>query len=240
MSVPRLILDLDGVIVDALAECALVTWLGAYPAQPGRPISAQPPPPGFTRHFAAVRAYARTLGHFLVTHRSEPGGIAGRADFDRAFAAIPEADVAAFVAAATAVRERCRTEEPGWWLGRHTLYPGLAALIRRHAGTVAVITAKDAGSAWAILRHHGLADAVTEVVGDCGRKDLAVAALCPDPAAVTFIDDSLANVAQVAATGADARWATWGYHTPEDAAAARAGGVHSIDLPHAAELTLVS
>jgi phosphoglycolate phosphatase-like HAD superfamily hydrolase len=242
MAAPALLLDLDGVIVDALQECALVTWLGAHPPRPDTPVSAHVAPPGFTEHFARIRGYARTLGHFLVAHRSDPGRIRTRADFDRAYAAIPDDDVAAFVTAATAARARCRTEEPVWWLDRHTLYPGLAGLLHRHAGTVAVITAKDAGSAWAILRRHGLAGTVTEVVGECTGKDRAIAELCRGHGGtsdtITFLDDNLTNVQQVLATGADARWATWGYHTPEDAAVAAAAGIRTIDLAGAAALTV--
>jgi phosphoglycolate phosphatase-like HAD superfamily hydrolase len=236
--VPSLVLDLDGVVVDALLECALVAWLGVHPARPDRPISAQRPPPEFISGFAAIRPYARTLGHFLVAHRSRPGEITSRAAFERKVTETAEEETAAFVAAATAARDRCRREENAWWLRNHTLYPGLAALLLRHTGRVAVITAKDTGSAWAILRHHGLAGAVTEVVGGCARKDLALTRMCPEPSAVTFVDDSLANVVQVAATGADARWATWGYHTPEDEAVAAALDVPTIDLAGAAALTV--
>ncbi len=244
MSVPRLVVDFDGVIVDALEECALVTWLGVHPPAAGTPVSAylDALPDGFARRFARVRDYSRTLDHFLVAHRAAAGNISSQADFDRIFAALTPATVRDFVAAATAARQRCRTEEEPFWLDLHTLYPGVDDLLRRHAGAVAVVTAKDAESVRVILRRRGLGDTVVEVIGECARKDEAVRDLCArhrvPPRDVLFIDDSLTNVRRVAGTGVQTRWATWGYHTPEDVAAARAAPTRPLHLAEVSTITI--
>lgn len=243
MPAPRLIVDFDGVICDALVECALVTWLGVYPPAPDRPVSSylDAIPDGFTRRFAKVRDYSRSLDHFLVSHRAAAGNIGSRADFDRIFGAIAPVTVNSFVAGANAARRRCRTEEAPFWLDLHTLYPGVRDLLGRHAGAVAVVTAKDAASVWTILERHGLAHTVLEVIGECRQKDRAVVELCgrrgTSPGKVVFIDDNLGNVLTVAGTGATVRWAAWGYHTPEDrAAAARLNG-RRLDLSELPALT---
>jgi phosphoglycolate phosphatase-like HAD superfamily hydrolase len=244
MSAPRLVVDFDGVVVDALEECALVTWLGVHPPAAGTPVSSylRAMPDGFRRRFARVRDYSRTLEHFLVAHRAAAGTIASRAHFDRIYAALTPDTVRTFVTGANAARQRCRTEEEPFWLDLHTLYPGIGDLLRRHAGAVAVVTAKDAESVRVILRRRGLEDTVVEVIGECGRKDEAVRELCArhggSPREVLFIDDNLTNVRRVAATGADTRWATWGYHTPEDVSAARAWSIRRLDLAEVPTLTV--
>jgi phosphoglycolate phosphatase-like HAD superfamily hydrolase len=244
MTAPRLVLDFDGVVVDALAECALVTWLGVHPPAPAVPVSAHMSamPAGFLRRFAKVRDYSRTLHHFLVAHRPAADRVGTQAEFDRIYATLAPDVVRAFVARASAARQRCRTEEPGYWLDLHTLYPGLAGLLDRHAGAVAVITAKDAESVRTILRRRGLAHTVGEVIGECSRKDDAIRDLAArhgrTPEDLTFIDDNLTNVRRVAATGATTRWATWGYHTPSDAATAAAAGVRPVTLAEVPGLRL--
>ena len=243
MAAPLLVLDFDGVVVDALTECALVTWLGVHPPDPRRPVSANTAamPPAFVERFGLVRAYSRILDHFLVAHRPAAGRMRTPADFDRIFASLPGQYVAGFVAAATAARRRCRTEEPDVWLDLHTIYPGMPGLLARHAGAVAVVTAKDAGSVQAILGRHGLDGAVLEIIGESRDKAAAVRALTARhgtaPDRVTFVDDNLANVRQVAATGADAYWATWGYHTPADRAEARRLRVRPLMLAAVPALT---
>jgi len=157
------------------------------------------------------------------------------------YSAIASATVRLFITVATAARERCRTEEATYWLDLHTLYPGVADLLERHAGAVAVVTAKDAESVWTILRRRGLEHTVAEVIGECSRKDEAVLDLCKrhggTARGITFIDDNLTNVRQVAAIGAVTRWATWGYHTPADAAVAADLGVRPLALSEVPALT---
>jgi phosphoglycolate phosphatase-like HAD superfamily hydrolase len=244
MSLPWLIVDFDGVVVDALEECALVTWLGVHPPAATAPVSSylRAMPEEFQRRFARVRDYSRTLDHFLVAHRAAAGRIASQSDFDRIYATFAPETVRRFVAGASAARRRCRSEEEPFWLDLHTLYPGVDDLLRRHAGSVAVITAKDADSVRVILRRRGLEGTVAEVIGECGRKDEAVRDLCAryggSPRDVLFIDDNLSNVRRVAGTGAATRWATWGYHTPEDLALARAGGIRPLDLAELPDLTV--
>lgn len=156
-----------------------------------------------------------------------------------AFSTIAPPYVSEFRQLANAARQRCRTQEPDRWLGLHTLYPGLARLLRAHAGRLAIVSAKDEPAVRAVLDWHGMGDCVREVIGECRRKDEAVRDLCRrhgiSPRDVTFIDDSLPNALAVAATGATAHWAMWGYHTADDLTAA-ADGVRRLTLADVAAL----
>ena len=237
-----LILDFDGVICDALTECALVTWLGVHPPSPHSPVSAYTPamPRGFLERFRTIRDYARTLQHFVTAHRPMAAYLNSQAGFDRLYGTIADVFVADFTAAASAARARCREEEPGFWSGLHTLYPGIDQLLRRHAGKVCIVTAKDEDSVWRILRHHKVDDTVLEIVGESSRKADAVRKLTArhgvTAAESTFIDDNLTNAVQVAGTGARALWATWGYHTPEHEEQADRAGLPRLRLSELADL----
>jgi phosphoglycolate phosphatase-like HAD superfamily hydrolase len=230
-----LILDFDGVVCDALTECALVAWLGVHKPDPATPISAHlaSVPGEFRARFRRVRDHARLIDHFVVAHHEAADSIRTNADFARLFASIPPRGVARFARDASAARRRCRIEESSFWVDLHTIYDGIPELLGRYAGRTAIVTAKDEESVWAVLRRHRLDHAVVEVVGECARKAAAVVDLCRRrglrPRSATFIDDNLDNVLQVAATGARALWAGWGYATADDLIAAAGRGVPRLD-----------
>lgn len=231
-----LALDFDGVICDALEECALVTWLGIHPHDTSiaGPAQLAAVPQDFLDRFAKVRDYSRLLDHFVVAHLPEAAAIGSQADFDRLFEALDPAYVRKFTQTATAARDWFRTQESDFWLDLHTLYPGLDALLRRFDGSVVVVTAKDADSVRAILGRHGLGDTVAEIFGETGAKAeavLDVSARWEVPTErITFIDDNLTNAVRVAATGARSRWAQWGYQTPEHRAEAERLALTPLEL----------
>lgn len=231
-----LVVDFDGVVCDALEECALVTWLGVHGVDPDLPVSAyrRAVSPTFSEKFATVRNFSRTLDHFAVAHSGHIGPPRSRIEFDQRFDALSGDFLAAFVRRANMARNRCREEEPRFWLGMHSIYPGISDLLRRHTGRVHVITAKDAASVRSILRANGLGAAVSEIYGEVSAKDEVMLALCAEHKVevtdTVFIDDNLTNVERVAAVGAQSHWAKWGYHTPEDIRKADGSEVRRLNL----------
>ncbi|MBD0421690.1 HAD family hydrolase [Streptomyces sp. TRM S81-3] len=239
-----LALDFDGVVCDALEECALVTWLAVKRHDrsiPG-PSHVGLLPADFTARFQKVRNYSRLLDHFAVAHLPAADGVGSQTDFDLLFTSLPSDYVSRFTTAASRARDWFRTEETEFWLGQHTLYPGLDNLLRQNSGNVAIITAKDEESVRAILRRHGLEQTVSEVFGECGRKAEAVQELCSrrgiTPNSLTFIDDNLTNVRRVSAVGARARWAQWGYQTPEHRQEAKRFDVEPLELSDLPQLVV--
>ncbi|WP_035304665.1 HAD family hydrolase [Actinokineospora inagensis] len=231
-----LALDFDGVVCDALDECALVTWFGEHEHDrsiPGAEHLAALPDE-FVARFRAVRDHSRLLDHFVLAHHRAVDAVVTQRDFDDLFAALDPAEVAEFTSRASAARAWLREHEPEFWLDLHRLYAGLPDALRRHAGSVAIITAKDSASVRAILDRHALGDTVSEVYGECGGKADAVRDLAARrglaPSSVTFVDDNLANVRRVAETGARALWAQWGYQIPEHRAEAARVGVRPLEL----------
>ncbi|MCW2541993.1 MAG: hypothetical protein JWN95_3718 [Frankiales bacterium] len=233
-----LVLDFDGVICDALVECAAVTWFAADPdamsAAVGLANLIPRIPVEFLDIFRQVRCYARTLDQFVVALHPAAFSVVDQAGFDALLAATPSFEREHFGAAATALREFWRTTEPDVWLDLHTLYPGIADLLARHRGRLVVVTAKDEASVRGVLDRHELLDCVTEVLGECRDKGGAVLELAARLGMaieqVTFVDDNVPNVRGVAATGAATWWARWGYHTAEHAELASRFGVNPLDL----------
>ncbi|MFC6066171.1 HAD family hydrolase [Streptomyces ochraceiscleroticus] len=241
-----LAIDFDGVIADGLEECALVTWLGVRGLDTSVPGAEQLKrvPGEFIERFRHIRNYSRLLEHFVVAHLPMAATVDSQAEFDVLLSGLEPEYVRDFTARATAAREWLRTSEPDFWLDLHTLYPGMADLLHRYSGSVVVVTAKDEGSVRAILVRHGLKHSVREVFGECGRKAeavLDVSARWGVPVEhITFIDDNLTNVRKVAETGARARWALWGYGTPEHRAEAERFAVAALDLSEVVRLAPVA
>lgn len=230
-----LFLDFDGVVCDALPECALVTWFGVHhlPDPPDGPIALAQLPAAFLDRFRRVRNYSRLLDHFLVAHLTESAGITSQDGFDRMFATLSPERVATFTATASAARAALRSRQPEFWLGLHTLYPGATDLFEQYSGGIVIITAKDVASTTEILAHHGLAGAVAHIEGECADKARAVARISTelgiDPSGSLFVDDNLANVLRVRETGTPALWALWGYHTADHVTEADRAAVRAID-----------
>ncbi|MDQ3576295.1 MAG: HAD family hydrolase [Actinomycetota bacterium] len=239
-----LALDFDGVVCDAFEECALVTWLGEYPHDRAVPGAHQVAllPAEFKARFRKVRDYSRLLDHFVVAHHRGADDVRSQVEFDALFTSLPSGHTGRFTSAASAARNWFRTTESDFWLDLHTLYPGVAELMERHAGSVAIVTAKDAESVWTVLGRHGLDHTVSEVHGECVDKAGTVREMATRHGlpfdAVTFVDDNLTTVQRVSAVGVNTFWARWGYQTREHREEAARRAVSAIDLTDLARLSV--
>ena len=219
---PLLALDFDGVICDSLDEC-LVSAVNARARLQGvgrpvrRPEEVDPDlAAGFRTHRHLVRPAGEyeTLLHWLTTRDQAPTA--------ESFAALVRKradEVKAFQAVFFAVRAALRATNPAAWTALHRRYrqaadgwETLAADFEIH-----LVTTKDLPSvrhfneAWQL----GLVDAHLHAAGSFANKAEAVNALAAaagrTPRDVIFVDDHPGHLADVAATGAQCWWASWGY-----------------------------
>jgi phosphoglycolate phosphatase-like HAD superfamily hydrolase len=241
-----LILDIDGVIADAFTECAVVTYYADHDpaAVAAKPLTelAAAMPRSFVERFRLVRTYARLLDDFMVARDRDAESIRTIEDYEALRDRIPAKQLSGLVRGATRVRSALREQQRDEWLAMHTLYPGVADLLRRHQGRgTSIVTAKDELSVWDILAHHRLETTITQVVGECSDKRTAVQRIAGGdglPAsAVTFIDDHITNALAVRDTGAKSLWAWWGYHTPGHIDWAITRKQRRIYLPELTQLT---
>lgn len=232
-----LALDFDGVVCDALAECAAVTWHAAHVERGSEPPALGDAvaqlPPTFMRTFRSVRAYSRTLDDFMVATTVAAGLELDQAGFDQHRAAAGPAQLAVLAAQGEAIRAHWRTTEYAPWVALHTVYAEVAHLIEATEQPVVIVSAKDADSILAILAHHGLAQYVEDVYGSCQDKRAVLTELAGrnETTGLTFVDDNLGNaIAAEPLVGVRPFWARWGYHGPEDVHRAELLGFPTVAL----------
>ena len=221
-----LALDFDGVLCDALTECAAVTWHAVH-----SPSGTEPPtlavavatmPEAFLVTFASIRPMARTLADFMVAHVVPAGQSVDRRQFDHYRDLAGPEVLAAQAESGERIRSHWRETEPEQWLALHTVYAEVATHLRSTRQPVAIVSAKDAASIWAILTHHRLSGSVGTVYGSCVDKTPVLATLRAaqagsDANPLLFVDDNLDHaLAAAQLPGVESRWAMWGYHTAED------------------------
>jgi FMN phosphatase YigB (HAD superfamily) len=229
------VLDFDGVVGDSLLECAAVTWyakrLQTTDDIPPLPRAVTEVPDEFLATFSSVRAYCNTLDDFMVANALAEGSTVNREEFERARGDVGLPELAAEAASAERIRDHWRTNHFAEWIALHTVYREVADLLNAAAGAVAIVSAKDADSIWAVLAHCGLGARVQTVVGSCRDKRRALSELAATAGRIVFIDDNLENAVSASALPeVEAKWATWGYHSPEDVLAAVELGFPSTDL----------
>ena len=232
-----LALDFDGVICDSAREAFIVAvraFAETFPEQRLGP-DAELRPALFAGFLASMplgnRAedYAVILAA-LATRRPLPD----QAAYDAFYASLERERLRAFHERFYLVRAAWAEQDRAGWLAHLAPYPGLCALLRRRAGDVrlAIATAKDRHSVRAILAAYGVDDLFPDgfvLDKEAGEKkrahvaQLAASAGCA-PAEVTFVDDKVNHLEDVAALGARCVLAAWGYNGPREHRLAEAHG----------------
>lgn len=241
-----LALDFDGVVADALQECAAVTWhagpFGRGATAPRLPDAIDEVPQSFIETFRQVRAYSRTLDDFMVANvlHERPGSI-DRQLF-QSTRELHRRDLADQAAVAERVRGKWRDQQYDQWTGLHTVHPEVAELIANARQDIVIVSAKDAESIKAVLKLHGLDEKVSRIEGACKNKRHVLQALLnhdPDMAGggIIFVDDSIENILDARDLPVRVEWAGWGYHGPEDLAVAAEHDVRMLHLSEVAKLT---
>lgn len=231
-----LALDFDGLLVDGLNECVLVSWNGHFgESLDGFSDEGLARIPGaFIDKFKNHRNFARHLGHFFMPFQTELGLFKTQAAFDAAYAALDPRLVKRFVAHVTDYREDARLAFPARWLAYHQFYPGLVQMLRSSPWPTCIVTAKDADSVQALLRHADVEIPDAHVYGECTDKvealDIIGEYFRVPRHDISFFDDNVLHARAAHLAGFRAHWAVWGYHAPEHFGIAAAAGLPSVNL----------
>lgn len=236
-AVKLLALDFDGVICDSAGEAFIVAArtfaeiFSEHPLGPAAEGSAE-----LLARFVEIMPLGNRAEDYAVIlsaiAREQP--IPDQAAYDAFHASLEPERLRSFHKHFYRVRAAWAEADPAGWLARLGLYPGICELLRRRAGDVrlAIATAKDRHSVRAILAAHGVADLFPDgfvLDKDSGEKKrehitkLAAAAGCA-PAEVTFVDDKVNHLEDVAALGVRCVLAAWGYNGPRERRSAEARG----------------
>ena len=233
-----LALDFDGVISDSAREAyvvALRTFARVWPeADLGAPADEED---------AAL--YERFLELMPLGNRAEDYGIslqalergrelADQAAYDAFRTELEPAGLRRFHKEFYRVRRAWSEVDPAGWLERIGPYPGILDLLRRRSGDVelAIATAKDRHSVASLLASYGVGDLFPEgrvhdketgVSKQAHIRAIAADVACP-VTEVTFVDDKVNHLVDVAETGARCLLAGWGYNGEREWKLAEAAG----------------
>lgn len=231
-----LALDFDGLLVDGLKECVLVTWNG-YCGESVDSFSDEGlarVPAAFIGKFKQHRSFAKHLGHFLMPFQEDIGTLETQSAFDAAYAALDWGQVERFIMQVTDYRAQARKFFRARWLAYHEFYPGLEQMLRSASMPVCIVTAKDHDSVQEILRHAGIRIPDERIYGECREKLTALQAIAESfgvqPQDICFFDDNVLNARDALQAGFRSHWANWGYHAPEHFAIAQSAGLPVVQL----------
>jgi phosphoglycolate phosphatase-like HAD superfamily hydrolase len=232
-----LALDFDGVLCDSAREAyrvAVETFASELPEH-ALPAGAAGDAALYARFVEAMPLGNRAEDYAVVLAALARGvALPDQAAYDAFRATLPPERLRAFHRRFYRVRAAWAERDPGGWLAEMRPYPGLDALLRRRAGEarLAIATAKDRASVRRLLESYGLGDLFADgfvLDKEAGEKkrdhvrELAARAGCR-PAEVTFVDDKVNHLEDVAKLGARCVLATWGYNGPREQRIAEARG----------------
>ncbi len=227
-----LALDFDGVIADSARECFCVALRAWAEIRPDAPLAARAaePDPGRPENAALYRGFVEMIP---LGNRAEDFGVvvaaleAGaalpdQAAYDAFRAGFDAEELARFHERFYAVRHAWQESDPAGWRRLVAPYSAFLETLRRRAGEVslAIATAKDARSVHALLHDYGVGDLfAAELILDKEtgvRKSAHLTRLLADldvePGELTFVDDKVNHLQEVAGLGVRCALAAWGYN----------------------------
>ena len=242
-AVKLLALDFDGVICDSARECFVVAVRTSAEIFPEDPLgAAAETDDALEARFVEIMPLGNRAEDFGVALLALARGRAleDQAAYDAFRASLDPDRLRAFHVRFYELRAAWAAADRAGWLARMPVYPGLGDVLRRRARDVqlAIATSKDRASVRAILAAHGLSELFPERLvldKEAGAKKhdhvqrLAARGGCA-VAEVTFVDDKVNHLEDVAALGTRCVLAAWGYNGARERRLAEARGFLVCDL----------
>ncbi|MEN8159398.1 MAG: HAD family hydrolase [Myxococcota bacterium] len=232
-----LALDFDGVISDSAREAFVVsvqTFVEVFPEVP-LPRGAEADAGLYARFVEAMPLGNRAEDYAVLLAAIGSGQpLPDQAAYDTFYASLEKERLRAFHKRFYKVRAAWSERDPEGWLANMGPYHEFCALLRRRAGDVplAIATAKDRRSVRKLLAAYGIADLFPDgfvLDKEAGvKKHMHVEQLAAKtgitPAEVTFVDDKVNHLEDVATLGARCVLAAWGYNGAREWELAEAQG----------------
>ncbi len=231
-----LALDFDGVISDSAREAFAVALRTHAALEPGSPFAGREEDAALYARFLELMPLGNRAEDYGVCLEAIRGGVAlpDQAAYDR-FHAGRDADwLRRFHERFYRERAAWAEADPTGWRARMRAYPGVPAMLRRHAREVAlaIATSKDRRSVRALLEGYGIADLFPEErvldketgVHKRAHVGRLVQALEVPFQEITFVDDKVNHLRDVAPLGARCVLAAWGYNGERERREAREAG----------------
>jgi len=210
-------LDFDGVVINSIDECYETSWR-AYAKWKGVPATPDPDRAAF---FGRVRKHVRPAGQYWVLHHAYDAGLTGLDEV--AFGRLVEqhaATIRTFEPLFFGERNAQRAADLSGWLALNPPYDGAREGIRSlmERGLLYIVTTKDGESVRLLMDHFGIGFDPDRIHGKERHENKAEAIRAisqetrVDPDEILFLDDHPDHLKDVAVTGAECVWASWGYY----------------------------
>jgi len=239
-----IVLDFDGVICDSAPENAATAWRCCCRLWPEQ-FSGAVPREQIERFCKELRPYMETGYQSIIQTKLLWSG-APIASITREFSSRLEELLASIGETKSSLkalfggeRDRWLSEDMGGWLDHNSFYPGaaeaLCELLSR--GRVVILTTKECRFVERLMERAGVDFPKEEIFGleRIKNKETTLSEML-QCGTMAFVEDRLATLERVEAVpaleGVKLVYATWGYSTPEQRAAAKANPrIFCIDNP---------
>ena len=227
-------MDFDGVVVDGVDECMLITWNVLH----DRPLSdfnqdvLQNIPRLMAKRFRKLRNFVRHDGHFIASFTEFGNEAIDNDRFTAIYESIPTEDKKIFRDKFIHYRKLARSIYPGFWAELHRPLLDVSNLFET-ANDIYIVSGKDEESILFILSKYGLNIPANKIYGRMTDKNKTLTLLksiaFDKNEDILFIDDNIQNVIDALDHGIQSFWANWGYNIPEHKLMALKKGINELD-----------
>ncbi|MEQ1977439.1 hypothetical protein [Xenorhabdus sp. SGI240] len=164
-------LDFDGVIVDSIDECLLVSWnvINGNGHQQFSKDTLKSIPPDFIKSFRNYRCYMRHDGHFIVPYYLKDSDIETKSSFEKIYSKIPQIDKDNFRNMFREYRNNVRDIYPEIWTSLHKFLVDINDILKI-TNTISIVSGKDLGSIHFLLRRMGIEFPASKIYGGMTSK----------------------------------------------------------------------
>ncbi len=215
-----LAIDFDGVIMDGINECMLVTW-NVFNKNQHSDFSEkklQGIPLKFKESFTHLRNFVRHDGHFIVAFFNKNEKIIDMKIFNEIFESIPETTREEFKTNFISYRSAVREIYNSYWISLHKELINLQDIIKLNID-IRIVSGKDTESILKLLYIKNINIPPKNIHGRMLNKEIILSQLKTEAdrekKELVYIDDNINNVIDIRNLNINSLWAFWGFHTEE-------------------------
>ncbi|MDE1482962.1 hypothetical protein [Xenorhabdus bovienii] len=213
-------LDFDGVVVDAIDECLLVSWntFNGKGYQQFNKNTLESIPKSFREKFRNYRSYVRHDGHFIVPYYLNDEIFLNKDSFENVYSRISISDKDRFRNSFIEYRNKVRNTYPRVWTSLHKFLMDIESLLNSGDEFI-IVSGKDSSSIHFLLCMIGVEFPISKIYGRMTNKSETLKSInnkaYMQGEKFIFIDDNLDNVKEAINYDIPSVWAEWGYNTKE-------------------------
>jgi len=227
-------LDFDGVIMDGINECMLVSWnvFNKKPLTDFNHRSLREVPNEFVSLFNRLRNYVRHDGHFIVPYYVNGIDVTDGRSFDFIYNNLPENIKSEFRSNFAKYRRKVKESFPEYWISLHDELIELKEIVDLGVD-IRIVSGKDAESILFLLNNKNIDIDPDKIHGRTVEKDTILKSIKSESdqnnEQLIFIDDNLNNIIDAKASGVNSWWASWGFHTQDNINDAKRLSIKTLD-----------